>query len=365
MPLVSTVPDFAQALPGTKCPSRVHILADDLAGACDAAAGFLRTGDQVRVWVDSRNLSSAAGCVEAFSTASRDLSPDEAAGKVYCAASALSNIPNALVFKKIDSVLRGHVAAELVAAHLALRTRAILLAPAFPVTGRTVCSGFLKIEDATGRYDPVCIRNLFPAEMQNAIAEIEHAGELAAAFQSGKTVLMCDAREQEDLDALVRAAMALPNLLYAGSAGLAQAIAGLYASAATSSNLPPRARTLLICGTAHPVTELQLKVLEGDRYSEVEILRVKCERRDADEIRALFDSFDPQALVLTGGDTALLALRALGVESLILEREFAPGIPWGVAQGGKADGRTVVTKSGGFGMSSTLHEILEALAGAE
>jgi uncharacterized protein YgbK (DUF1537 family) len=362
---MSTVSDFSQVLPDNECPKRIYILADDLTGACDAAAAFLGTGSQVRVWLDSRKLSPELEGVQAFSTASRDLSPDEAAGAVHYAASALSEIPVALIFKKVDSALRGQVAAELLAAHMALRTRAILLAPAFPATGRTVRSGLLKIEDAAGKYDPVRIRNLFPAEMKDAIAEIEHAGQLAAAFQAGKTVFVCDIRMQEGLDILVRAAQALPNLLYAGSAGLAHAIAGLYASVARSVELPQRARTLVICGTAHPVTELQLKALEGNRYGEVEILRIKCEGPDAGKIRASFESFNPQVLVITGGDTALLALRALEVESLILQGEFVPGIPWGVAQGGKADERTVVTKSGGFGTSSALHDILTVLAGVE
>ena len=112
------------------------------------------------------------------------------------------------------------------------------------------------------------------------------------------------------------------------------------------------------------MTELQLKMLESNRYGDVEILRIEWEGAGASQIRAAFDSFHPRALVLTGGDTALLALRTLEVQSLILQGEFAPGIPWGVAEGGLADGKTVVTKSGGFGTSSALHDILAILVGA-
>jgi uncharacterized protein YgbK (DUF1537 family) len=69
--------------------------------------------------------------------------------------------------------------------------------------------------------------------------------------------------------------------------------------------------------------------------------------------------------VLTGGDTALLALRALGVHSLVLRGEFAAGIPWAVAQGGLAQDRIIVTKSGGFGTATALNQILYALSGIE
>ena len=156
MPPVFAAPDFEQTLQGPECPDRFYILADDLTGACDAAAAFLRTGHPLRVWLDSRNLSPAPG-VQAFTTASRNLSPSDAAVAVYSAASALSEIPRSLIFKKIDSALRGQIAAELLAAHQALHTRAILLAPAFPAAGRRVCGGFLKIRDAAGEHDPVCI----------------------------------------------------------------------------------------------------------------------------------------------------------------------------------------------------------------
>ncbi len=187
MPLISPLPDFAETVMGPECPNHVHILADDLTGACDAGAAFLRTGYPLRVWLDSRNLSPAPG-VQAFATASRNLPPSGAAVAVYSAISALSEIPHSLIFKKIDSALRGQIAVELLAAHRALHTRAILLALAFSAAGRTVCGGFLKIEDATGEYDPVCICNLFPATMSDAITEIESASELLAAFRAGETV---------------------------------------------------------------------------------------------------------------------------------------------------------------------------------
>ena len=136
MPHLSPAPDFDLNLQGPERPERVYILADDLTGACDSAAAFLRTGHPVRVWLDSQNLSPAPG-VQAFTTASRNLPPSEAAVAVYSAAFALSEIPHSLIFKKIDSALRGQIAAELLAANQALHTRAILLAPAFPATGRT------------------------------------------------------------------------------------------------------------------------------------------------------------------------------------------------------------------------------------
>ena len=43
--------------------------------------------------------------------------------------------------------------------------------------------------------------------------------------------------------------------------------------------------------------------------------------------------------MLSGGDTASLVCRALGVRRIQLEDEIAPGIPWGNLSGGAFDGR--------------------------
>lgn len=84
----------------------------------------------------------------------------------------------------------------------------------------------------------------------------------------------------------------------------------------------------------------------------------------ATRIRSAFRSRKPQALILTGGETALLTVRALEAHSFILQGELAPGIPWGSIQGGMAHGCTVVTKSGGFGAPTAFNEILTAFRGS-
>lgn len=362
MPFLSAIPDPAGTASPALPPHRTWLLADDLTGACDAGAAFLRAGMGVRVWTGAQPCFHAPQAVQAVNTASRALPPGEAAGVVAGAAAALERGGRTLHFKKVDSTLRGPLAAELIAAQQALGARAILLAPAFPAMGRTVHNGILIAEDLSGRRETIRIRNLFPAGVNDRIAQIAHAGELVSAVDGGNTVLICDTATQVDLDALARAAQPLQGLLYAGSAGLAQAVAGLYASPASPAPIPAAARTLVVCGTPHPVTELQLSDLDRQRFPAVEVLRIRCQTGDENQVRAAFEAVYPQALVLTGGDTALLVLRALGGHSLVLQGECAPGIPWGRAEGGAVDGKTIVTKSGGFGVRSALNEILAMLS---
>lgn len=363
----------AFALPSFAGPNstRIVLLSDDLAGACDAAAQFLRTGRSVRVWFGPSVRFSVPESVQAFTTNSRSLSPHDAASAVSHAAATLGSDPNSLFFKSVDSAVNGPLADELLAAHSVLSTRAILLAPAFPYAGRIVRNGILEIHDTApdggGKPQHFLLAGLFPPSSRPNIGIIFQPSDLAPAFESGKTVLLCDSVTQSDLNSLASAAQDLPGLLYAGSVGLAHALASLNRVNQPPVPVPPAERTLIIAASQHPnaVADSQLQTLDPDRFPGVHILRLRSHFIASARMRSAFRSFAPQALVLIGGETALLAVHALEAESFVLQGELAPGIPWGLIQGGAAHGCTVVTTSGAFGAASTPNDILAALRGPE
>ena len=72
-----------------------------------------------------------------------------------------------------------------------------------------------------------------------------------------------------------------------------------------------------------------------------------------------------RGVILSGGDTAELVCRALKATGIKLEREIAPGIPWGRFVGGHADGMAIATKAGGFGEENSLVVITDFLATRE
>ncbi len=354
----SALPSFADAR-----SRRIVLLADDLTGACDAGAAFLRSGHSVRVWFGTSVQFSAPESVQAFNTDSRALSPGRAARVVGQAAAALGSDPNSFFFKKVDSAARGPFSAEVLAVHRALKTRAVLLAPAFPSAGRTVRDGILDIQDASGEQKQVDLRRLFPLTARGRVINISSPSELEPAMESGKSILICDTTTQADLESLVRVTDKLPGLLYTGSAGLAQALARLDSARITPALLPTVSRILLIAGSPHPVTKLQLEDLDPDRFEGLNVLLISGHLFAKGRIRSRFKSFAPEALILTGGETAMLAVQVLEANSFILQGELAAGIPWGLVQGGAAHGCIVVTKSGGFGSTTVFTDILRALRG--
>jgi uncharacterized protein YgbK (DUF1537 family) len=340
----------------------ITLLADDLTGACDAAVAFLAAGCEARVWLGCDAVSASDEAVQAFNTESRALPAEQAAAVVTRAATAWNSTRRRFVFKKVDSAGRGPIAAELLALKRVLLPRFVVLAAAFPATGRIVQNGVLRTTDATGSYALPPLADPFPAEAHERIAHIGHPNEIAKALGAGKSIFLCDAATQDDLAALVRATRG-QDCLYAGSAGLARALAGAAGIIASQRPHPHAERLLILAGTQHPLTELQLANLQPGSAS-VHVERLLWDARDRARIFTAFSSIAPDALLLTGGDTALAALRTLGADSILLGGESAPGIPWGRVHGGMADGRIVITKSGGFGSANILQQIAEKLKGA-
>jgi uncharacterized protein YgbK (DUF1537 family) len=349
--------------------SRIVIVADDLTGACDSGAAFLASGRRVRVVLDAtHNLEQLKQtdrpdepAVWAFTTETRDLAEEQAAGRVGECMAALGSIwQGALAFKKVDSAARGHFGAEISAALRSSSAALALVAPAFPDAGRTVEGGILRVRDWSGQDVAKPLRELFSHEVAAAVdglpasSEQEQAERIARAVANGARVLLCDSRSQADLERLAAAALRVQQpLLWAGSAGLAHALAGLLPASAAKTrrhNAPRSGRTHLFVGSPHSVTSLQVSHLEQSPSATSRAThRIPHTDASQQDVVAAFAAEPVAALILTGGDTAAFVLRALGASSIELAGEVARGIPWGFVQGGLADGCVVVTKSGGFG----------------
>jgi uncharacterized protein YgbK (DUF1537 family) len=95
--------------------------------------------------------------------------------------------------------------------------------------------------------------------------------------------------------------------------------------------------------------------LEGDQVSE--IISTFLGEIAADIIR----SDNIKGILLTGGDTAVKALRELNAPGVILEGEVVHGIPFGHFAGGKYRDIIIVTKAGGFGNEDAIFRALNFL----
>ncbi|WP_137111190.1 four-carbon acid sugar kinase family protein [Rhodobacter sp. SY28-1] len=328
------------------------IIADDLTGALDAAAPFAARGipTVVALFPSALPKALATGArVIGVSTDSREIAPDAATKAVRLAISLLP--PGTALFKKVDSRLKGNVAAELDA----IEHRRSLVAPAIPEFGRITrnrqISGF-------GLSEPVDVRARLGIHAATAyIPDIEVPADMDRALL-----------EPHDLDV--------------GARGLAEAIArkmqpGL---SAPGLSIAPSA-TYCIVGSTDPITLAQLdhmrrtiphltdiKARNGvapvlAKTSEIVLIqavpgdaRVTGQSVAAELGASLLRLSPPSGslLVISGGATAQTILQVLGIETLEVLGEIQPGLP--IALGG---GLTVVTKSGGFGGPDSLSRLFD------
>ena len=265
------------------------ILADDLTGACDAGVRFSARGARVRVCLgpDATPEPGEGWDVLVLQSGSRHLKADDAARAARDGVRWLAGQGFPLGYKKIDSTLRGPLGAELRGV-MEAGAEALLVCPAFPVAGRTVAGGALLVDGVPVHQtsfgadvrDPVRESNL-PALLRadagveaNLLTLAQVRGEegplpaLAGGMLGNlPAVIVADAQEDRDLEALAGALTGAPGLgpgraAGVGSAGLASGMAACLFPQAPPPTPPalPAGHTgvLAIVGSQHPVSREQV-----------------------------------------------------------------------------------------------------------
>lgn len=387
--------------------SGLLIIADDLSGAADCAAGFARRLSTEIVF-DAQTLPPSAAVV-AVDADSRRLDPG-AAAKANSVVLQQCQYANRALYKKIDSTLRGNVASE-IAALQALRGLAIV-APAFPAMGRTTqdsvqlvngisvaLSDVWRNENLLGTgnlLESLSAEGLRCAAINLATLRDETAlsNALDQALRGKVQALICDALTDADLQRLARATAPLyRQLFWVGSAGLAHHLPeALGLPASGDMNVQGRAPVLTVVGSMSQHSQQQARtlaehsgcfcleidaatLLDPARHEQREqlitllylrlakgedsLLTVSQEERDpsvaAQLSIALAEWLKPAiavtgSLIATGGETARAILTAAGINRLAVQGELAPGVVLSRTE----TGLNVVTKAGAFGQPDTL-----------
>jgi D-threonate/D-erythronate kinase len=331
-------------------PARWLFVADDLTGACDVVAPFAPAtvflglfppvGYDPQVAKLRFDGDSAESCVSVCAPvrSAGALLAESAVRSVLAALAKTENGRRRRAFVKVDSAGRSPYAEMVRAASSVGRP---VVCPAFPAHGRTVVDGW------------ICVDGGKVFDLRSAVGE------------SGEVV---DAVDDEDLARLADRIRRDSGAVPVGSSGLAGALArggpvrGPSASNRSASN---RQRfdgpVMVVVGSRHEAARSQVSAVE----SVAEVLKSAADDR-IDALTELVDRvesrFDGHALVLTGGDTALAVLQRLGVTRLRIDIESERGVPIGLALDGRAAGRPISLKSGGFGDSGTLERMVLAVS---
>ena len=346
----------------------IHILADDLTGALDSAAPFARPDQPVMVVWHQEGRRPIATAID---TASREECEAVSARRHRELAAWLFSA--AVPFKKIDSLLRGHVGADIAALAAAAPVSRLVIAPAFPHQRRVTRDGR---QWRHGEPEPV------GPDLSTDLVRRGVSPDRGTALR--------DAASDGDLDALVESEAARPGpILWVGSGGLAAALA----RRARPGPGPDRPRleepVLALIGSDHPATHEQIVragathvVLGDDGAGRAMVIArlgrglpcvataaVQGDRREAGTriarafSRLLADCPRPGLLFVSGGETLRGVADALGARGLNVEGALEPGLPISRLVGGRWEGLAVVSKSGGFGTPDSLRAIIEDASG--
>lgn len=373
-------------------PILVGIAADDLTSATDGAAPFLAKGYAPLISRNPAGFHESA--VASIDTNGRASSALQSTCATEEAISALSNAR--FLLKTVDSTLRGHIREEIAAAFHASRRSKLVVAPAFPEAGRLTVNGIqivhdIPVSESTYGRDPVHpsrtsrIADLIdPAIGQPAI--ISHEDRTRPLLET--PILILDADSQDVLNRQVARIPEPELVLWVGSPGLAIALASLVPVAQSVSHVSSRSagRTLIVAGSANPVTHRQCDALQvqgvpivRDMAAAPDNAHVLClgapPQRQGNAAIVLANIADQAAaavcghggydvVIATGGETMAAILDRLGISRFVLTGELEPGFPVGRAQRPDGTWLTIAMKAGGFGSETTLLRAASVLSGS-
>lgn len=353
----------------------LRLVADDLTGALDSAAEFTAVAGPVPVrW---SGTGPEAGNL-AIVTSSREATRAEAVARVAAAAPLLAGAE--IPFKKLDSLLRGHPAAELAACLGGGVWRSVVVAPAFPAQGRVTRGGQPFARAADGGWRSVAP----PLSALLAVEGLEaRPGDPARPLPPGLSVF--DAETEDDLRRIAACGRAAAGpVLWCGSGGLCRALA---ATAPVRAEVRLQLPVLGLFGSDHPVTRRQLAAC-GPAWLSLDpaegaarlaaaieaqgvalaslalpegLARDDAARRIARGFALALDGMPrPGTLLVSGGETLAAICAALGAVALEAVGLVGAGVPRAVLRGGSWDGVAIVSKSGAFGADTLWRDLLAA-----
>jgi len=419
----------------------IALIADDLTGASDAGVQFARRGLVTRVLFDLADPAATRG-VEALAvdTDSRALPPRAAYARVRQLADQLRSARPEHLYKKVDSTLRGNLGAEIDAVMDAFGLPLAIVAPAFPALGRTTRQSVHHLGGTPVHQTEIGRDPRAPVRESNVVRLLESQSQRRAGAVplgtvaqgpeairrrvdeqagGGVALLVCDAETDGGLRAIAEALGHRRDLLWVGSAGLAEALAEPLRLTSRLARAPegaaPVGPVLLVAGSLSATTRQQvaavaarpgvatveldpLALLAGADGGRAESARCRGALRSAlangsdcvlavgaggrnqnrnqnrDAADRIADALGSLAagcarayplggLILTGGDTARAVCRHLGVTGVDLLSEVEPGVPLGRLVGQTAPRLLAVTKAGAFGSEDTLVHALGRLKG--
>lgn len=412
--------------------SRFIIIADDFTGANDTGVQLTKKGYNTFTLFEMEGFSEIDFDALVVDTETRSLTPENAYEKVRellkkLKTSISANLEEMVIYKKIDSTLRGNIVEEIRALYEEFRPELVVFAPAYPKNNRITLNEVHyvngvpvdKTEFANDIKNPVKVSNIKKLfsnvdgdfKVRHVyLNEIKYLEEILKNLQ-GVNTLTFDAEKDADLiEIATKVFRAEKKVLWVGSAGLAEALILSMKKEGKIITISGSTRTVAISQLMNlsekeciPIININLYNLfsneedEKNRicslvntYFDKDIiitsymgqqdldvtrnisLELGIDLKDISQIIAekiseislkVINIIKPKGLILTGGDIAFNVVKKLNAKIIKINNEIEPGIPEIELLKGPFKGLKIITKAGGFGNEMTLYNLYKHLKG--
>ncbi|MFC4324302.1 four-carbon acid sugar kinase family protein [Litchfieldia salsa] len=302
---------------------RISVISDDLTGASDCGGQLVRFGLNVSVVVQEHSERNYDYDAVIYNTDSRSVTGAEAYERVRKICGTIKSGPVDLIYKKIDSTMRGNIGEEINAIFDSFSPDFVIIAPAFPVNGRKVINGIhylnsVKLENTEVARDPKTpvreseIKRLIENQSKRKVEHITfqeiHQGyetimdKLVSCKSNQISYITVDSVQESDLEKLVELIQQTDfSVVWVGSAGLMNYLPEIYGIKQVQQTLPMPTHhepVLLVVGSVSATGRSQLqhllnfsdtvglemnsaKILQGEDLKGMELLRLLSEAKEA------------------------------------------------------------------------------------
>jgi uncharacterized protein YgbK (DUF1537 family) len=262
------------------------IIADDLTGASDSGVQFAKRGYPTSLLFnneDTEGWKHTPGVI-VVDTDSRAALPDTAYQRVRDFILSLEVQKNHMIYKKVDSTLRGNIKDEVKAILATVPNSTAFIIPAYPQNGRTTRAGIHYLhgvpvhETEIGRdpKTPVAssyIPDFFAGECFLFDTESIEKGSLDLrnrvqnAIDEKYSYIIFDAETKEHLQTIAELYPLFPQAVWVGSAGIAEYLNPPLPVVKTSPKIPfIRKPLLFLVGSLSESTREQVHACSGDDF---------------------------------------------------------------------------------------------------
>ena len=274
---------------------RIGIIADDYTGSADTGVQFAKKGLKTTIVQEQSRIRDAftRSSVVVVDTESRSDSPEIAYEKVMSATVELQKTGCDLIYKKIDSTLRGNVGIELDAMLDTQDNSTVLMCPAYPKAGRLSIGGYHLVHQQLIQNTEIAEDTEFPIKESHIPTLLRHQSRYQVSLiemadvtkgklslmhainqhiTDGSRIIVIDAITQRDLSTIASVIAEFESQpIICGSGGLAEELSEVI------QDVPERTENILVvAGSVRSMTAQQ--IVQASKQLKVHVIDINTEQ---------------------------------------------------------------------------------------